>query len=568
MADKIIHSFQDRRRLAQAFEALAQTETEQELMEQVRVLTRAFSSDLLLAHLIRNLDTPSSQLRGGLGHLAALLPADETEAALRSAAANRQHSAQTRLTAALLAERFLGRPLPTALLNDLAGSDDAAFQSLVEAIEEGKHNRHVLLEYVLQMREMGQDIAFLVMDALDRLPGAERPALLRLIAHDTRATVAGRAIDRLVLLTEPHAPDDVESRDNAAYALHVLEHTLPPQLAEPITRANRKLRFAGHGYTPPQAQEWHGLLSPADMGGNQTIWCFRRPQDGQNGALLGLVVNSRLGIIQAFGSETIDPEHLPQTTAVGQMTLVKTDGGENAVLLEAPFDFCRARIAAALHAHWKMEPKRELPPEYQLYNDLIWQFAPPSIEPNLARFFAEPPQPNPESADVADSTQPANPDRVKNSAQGLDGPTPEEPQPLDVVAAELLQHPAMAHWRVQNRMLQQLLRRARPLADSRSENPEADPRAADENAGSTAGFISTDGLIALVLRELASRPETAQINEAMIAGLQAQAAWLEIAGDSKAAAQAHRLAQALPQRKPQENPLLAHMIAAGIEKDD
>src|SRR5690606_2359276 len=141
MSDKIIHSFQQRRQLAQAIDDLAQTRSEAELLAQVRNMVHNFPPDLLMGQLIKLLDTPNSQLRGGLGHLAALLPPEEVVPALRSAAANRGNPPQTRITAALILERFLGESLPPALLGDLNQSNEVAFQSLLEAVEEGAHNR-------------------------------------------------------------------------------------------------------------------------------------------------------------------------------------------------------------------------------------------------------------------------------------------------------------------------------------------------------------------------------------------------------------------------------------------
>src|SRR3954447_21981786 len=129
MPDKIIHSFQQRRQLTQDIAALGQTRNEAELMERVRLLVREHPADLLAATVIKNLDTTNSQVRGGLGHIASLLPPDEISPLLRSAAANRGNSAQLRVTAALILERFLGETLSPAILNDLGQTNEVAFQS-------------------------------------------------------------------------------------------------------------------------------------------------------------------------------------------------------------------------------------------------------------------------------------------------------------------------------------------------------------------------------------------------------------------------------------------------------
>ena len=125
---------------------MAETETEEELQAAAQAIAESYSSDLILGEIVKRLDTPNSQLRGGLGHLAALLPPEEVVPVLRSAVGDRRNGAQERITATLLLERFVGEPVPAALLSDLSQSNEVAFQSLREAVGDGKFNRHILLE--------------------------------------------------------------------------------------------------------------------------------------------------------------------------------------------------------------------------------------------------------------------------------------------------------------------------------------------------------------------------------------------------------------------------------------
>ncbi len=74
-----------------------------------------------------------------------------------------------RIAAALILERYLGETLPSALTNDLDNSNEVAFQSLREAVESGKTNRHILLEYVTQLRQTEPAVASMVMDMLQRI---------------------------------------------------------------------------------------------------------------------------------------------------------------------------------------------------------------------------------------------------------------------------------------------------------------------------------------------------------------------------------------------------------------
>lgn len=507
MGDKIINTFQQRRQLAQDVADLAQTTSEHELLEAVRRMARSYPGDLLTSELLKHLDTPSSQLRGGLGHLAALLPPDEIGPLLRSIAANRSQSPQTRITAVLIMERYLGETLPSALIGDLSQNNEVAFQSLREAVDESRANRHILLEYVTQMRQAGEPVAYLIMDLLDRLPAPERVDLYRLMALDDRPGVAHAAQQRLEKLAAEQTPD-------APAALYSLQSILPPQEAAQIERALRKLAFSGNRYTPPSPQGWRALLSPADVGGNQSIWFIRTPTSGQaDGVLMGIVINARVGILQAFAGDAMRREQLPSAHRVGELVPVRTDHGGAATLLEAPVDFCRLRLQAAQTAHWQVEPRQALPGDYLLYQDLLGSLAPPQPEPALAVYFEK-----------TDAAQPLPPWEEQDAA-----------------AHALLAHPAMSGWILHNRLFLQGF--APTIAQ---------------------GAISAADLAAHIVRELAQRPEGSQIVNTLAEGLRSQAAWLHIAGSRENARHALLLANALPHLPMTENAFLARLVESSL----
>ena len=192
--------------------------------------------------------------------------------ALRRAASNRQLSAQNRITAALILDRFLGEPVPPAVLSDLNQTNEVALQSLREAVEEGRRNRHVLLEYVTQMRQTAPEIAFMVHGshgANCRITIGWNSTVL--IALDDRHRLPKKPLTRLERL----APS-LEG-PQALRALHTLQFTLPPHLAKRAERAVRKLRFAGNQLAIPPTTDWHVFISPADTGGNQTLWFANIP---------------------------------------------------------------------------------------------------------------------------------------------------------------------------------------------------------------------------------------------------------------------------------------------------
>lgn len=515
MADKIINTFQQRRQLTQELAHLANTGSESDLIEAVRRMVHSYPGDMLIAELVKNLDTSSSQLRGGLGHLAALLPPEEVIPALRSTGANRKLSAQTRITAASILERFLGETLPPALLSDLSRSNEVALQSLREAVEESHYNRHILLEYVTQMRQAGEPVAHMILGLLDRLPSVERIDLLRLMAMDDRPAVAHAARLRLERLA-------VEHESAALAALYALQTALPPDEADQVERSLRKLAFGGRRYTPSAADGWRALLSPADMGGSQSIWFVRMPTDEQaDGLLMGIVINARAGILQAFVGDAMRREQLPTPHVVGELVSVNTDSGSVATLLEAPFDFCRGRLLAAQAQHWQTQPRKPLPDDYALYQDQLGVFAPPRPDPALNAYFDPPTQP---------------------------GPLPTWAE-LDSAARELFAHPAMNGWMLHQRSF---LQNFAPTATALGANSVAE-------------------LTAYIVRELAPRAESSQIMAALADGLVAQAAWLHIAGSVENAPRAALLADATRRLPLTENPFFAHLVerslhAAGLRR--
>lgn len=510
MSDKIITTFQQRRQLEQALTDFANTRSEVELTEVARRVAHNFPTDLVLAFLLKHLGTESSQVRGGLGHLAALLPSETVAPALRNAAANRQNAPQARLTALTIAQRFLGLDLPTTLTNDLSSNDDMAFQSLREAVTEGQTNRHILLEYVTQMQQHGEEIAFLVMGALERLEPTDRVELLRLLAQDPRPAVAKEALLQLERLV------DSAARDGALRALHILQFVVPLSLSTQLERTVRKLQFSGKRYSPPSSAGWRALLAPAEPNGSQAIWLLRRPEaEHEPGVLLSFVVNLGVGILQFAASEQMDRTTLPAAKPLGQLVAVLNDRGASTVLLEAPFDYGRWLMAQALQVHRAEGTTQTLPTEYMLYNDLLWQFAAPQVTDEVKGYF----QPAPATT-----------------------PAPVDPELLAQYTQQLFAHPALEHWAVQGRAILLAVQRNMPP-------PPGLPIAE---------------VVPVLLRNMAGWPETHTLLLALQRGLRAQAGWLHFAGNTELAGYAHLLASQIEQLPIAQNPVLGHMFALGL----
>ncbi|MEM7126360.1 MAG: hypothetical protein AAF702_08550 [Chloroflexota bacterium] len=540
MPDNIINTFQQRREIQTRLAALADTTSEAEMLQVVRSIVQDFPHSALLSPYVKLLDTSNSQLRGGLAHLATLLPPDDIVPALQNTVANRKNATQVRLNAVTILERFLGQEVSPALLSDLENTDEIAFQSLCEAVEEGHRDRHIFLEYVIQMKEESVEVAYIVLEQLQRLPAVDQLEMLRIIAQEDREAAATAALTQLTQLS----PTDAGER--LIQILHTLQFALSPTRAQQAERALRKLRFSGLGYTSPPQDGWRALIAPAEASGNQTIWFFQTPIQGERECpFLSIVVNVATGILQAYGADRMPAEDLPSEKALGELITVAIDGGESIIFLEAPFDYGRWLVLNALPQHWAGKAWQPLFGEYTLYNDILWQFNRPEIDDVLENFFlAHSSQENSTQENLAQKG-------AKRAKEGLqeNGVSPQELDAsldideLDQVSAELLQHPAMSGWILHSLLVWNAIR-------SGFTGEEAH---------------SLDEFTGLVVREIHQWPEYDLFIQGLCAGLQAQAGWLYLAGMEKASQQAHTLAESFRLSPRAQNPFLYHYIRRAIE---
>ena len=508
--DPIIHSFQQRRALEQAIDALAETASEADLVEAVRALKFDYPATLLLPALLKRLDTPSSQLRGGLARLAALLPPDEAAPALRRYVGDRRNPPTARTTAAMILDRFLGEPAPPALTADLRESDDAAFQSLAEAVNDARTNPHVLLEYVTQMQPYGEEIALLVLHHLDRLAADDRAPLLRLVAQDERPVVARAALGRLdALASSGSAP--------AAYALYTLQWATSVDIAALAERAHRKLHFRGGGFRPAESAEataTRALLAPAEISGAQWL-LLALPADPHLPAsrplLAGFHLHMDYGVLDSFFGEA--GATLPPPAPLGGEVALPSEAGDR-LYLEIGFDLGRFLLRRALAVHGEGKAKIPLRGEYLLHHDRIWQFAPPVAQAAAAALL--------------DST---------NVTPLADGDVP-------AVAAALEAEPCMAEWLIPARPLQKTL--------------------AQMAAGPAEALLARMTHEALETIDTSAAGPTVRRN--LDNGMRLQAVWLNAAGRAHIAEETVRLARTLANWPLVDNPLLFAALRRGLEQ--
>lgn len=518
MSDKLINTFHQRRKLNADIEALGATTSESELLEQVRLIAQNYEPELLLTVLRRFLDTGSSQLRGGLGRLSALLPYEEVTTLLRHEAANRNNPTQARLTAALILERFLQAEVAAALMSDLKDPEIVVMQSLEEAIAEGKQNRYVLLDYVRQMRQENEDVAYMVLDLLDMVPPDDCPELLRLIAYDSRLMVARTAMDKLVMLR------DSSACELAAEALDNLRLNLPPAQAEYAARCLRKLRFSGVTYEPPPMQGWRALLTPVSLTGEQDLW-FLCAQ-AESGILIGVRFDTSTGLLETFGSEDVENRYLPPHRNVGELISIAITSNTPMVFLEVPVDYARWYLQRLLVRHWEQSAPRPLPPEYTLHNLHLFRYQPPHLSPTLETLL---------------QSGPARWEAMMRQAGGQKSSS-DPAHRLAELAAEFLRHPAMSGWFFQEPAMRETILRATSQSGPTDPSILLPPLMA-QMFGGEAGVV------------MAQRLQVA---------LQAQAAWLSIAGHERNAGNAMLLAESFVHIPIAEHPLTALMVEVGL----
>ncbi|MCY4080674.1 MAG: hypothetical protein OXF54_10550 [Caldilineaceae bacterium] len=518
MSNKVIHSLRDRRLVEEAVAGLADTTSEAELAREVRRIADGYAPELVLAAVRRHLGTGSSQLRGGLGRLSELMVGPETSAMLRKEAGRRENSTQIRMNAAMILEKFLQVEVPAGLMGDLRDPNLIVMQSLQEAVEEARSNRQVLMEYVRQMRQESQEVAYLVLELTGQLAEADQPELLRLIAYDSRRGVTETALDRLSSLRGPAVGRQ------SALALHTLQATLRPDLAQAAVRNLRKLQLAGVSLELRRSDDWWALLSPSDLQGTQHLWFLENGTD-DDGRLVGLRINGALGVLGAFGSESVDRRHLPSRRKVGESLSISTAPGESTVFVTVPYSYARHCLQRALEGHWGGQAERALPEEFTLFCPFVIQCDAGQISEELSSLLA------------------SGPDLWEEGREALSS-----------VTAALLEHPAMAGW---------ILQMGTSVEDT-GENQRKSP--GREMVG--AGLQSLAGLPLEELGRLAASGVTKEVPrelaEQMRQGLLTQAGWLHCAGDQKSARHAVWVAESLLNEDLHSHPLLLQMIGLGI----
>lgn len=429
---KVITSFRQRRSLELALQDLRNVSDHDELESRARAL--AESDAPVLQALLRSLRTSDPRLIGGLGTVSLYLDEGEIVPALRRVATDPLRTDEERMSAILILDRFLGEKIDRHLIENLRNPNAIARESLRQVMMEAQEDRSIWLEYLEQLEEQADDVAFMVMDMMLELEedGCVEP--LRLLAQEPRLSIAQEALRLLGTLRLP----------DAVVALETLIPNIPPTLHPLAERNLRKLRFSGVKVEASSWQEadWRILATPVDGEGGQALWMLTEQPEGDDTRFLGILISEDEGLKQAFGGDRVPVEQTRlHSVQDAESPFVVMAGGEGHYLLfqEVPLSYAQAIVAGALERNFAFD--HPVPSYYRLLNPYLW------------------------------SLHSKNPADRGSSSLGEEPTRDDDVEVLLPQTPELLDHPAFAGWIIQTPDIFKLA--ARALLGTESDHAQA-----------------------------------------------------------------------------------------------
>lgn len=490
-----------------ALHALSAAHGELDLRTRARAIARM--GDQVLPVLLTMLGTTDPQIRGGLGQVAASLHAAGAPVieSMRAAAQDNRSPDQVRITAITILERFLGQAPDETLYATLSDPRAIMLNSVREMLVAAQQSEYVYIEYVQQLESQPLEVVLDLINSLDAIEPEGRLVLLRLLAQDSRDVVAAQAVNALGRIRMPAA----------VVGLRCLLPTVSPATRALVDRNLRKLALTGVSAEPPPQPErgWRALVSGVDGDGYRAVW-FVAPTRAPVISLykpgevtfLGVLLGDAAGIRLSFANASLPEVRIPGPHLAGTFCeLLIPHSDQPLRLLEAPFDYGRSLVAAAVQLNY--ESQAPIAHEFRLLNPLIWQFGEP----------ASPPLPDlpPLAGDLA----------IANLRQQ---------------SRALLDHRAFSSWFVHSEAAYDLAER---LLDSRRP-----------------AFPTVDMLV----QELVTRDFSPISLIAYRRRLLAMVPWLAFAGDLSTAALARHLAASLQAPADLSHPFLLELARAGVER--
>ncbi len=335
----------------------------------------------LLTAIVRRLDSSSPQHFEALGRTLGAYPkrAEAAKALLR-VVLDRRHSDNRRLGAAILLDHFLGAPPPADFLSILDNPVAALASCLTAALDGGTDKFPSLVGYLLSLMAQQPELIYPILGALAASDRDGAVEALRLLALQPDPDLMMEAIDALASQPSPHA----------IRALLVLEPNLPHEASRAVSRALQKLRLSGFEVGPLQEPtgRCRALLSPIDGRGNRLLW-LGVPVRGQADrpvvemVTMGLLLSDSVGMRDVRAITAADASTFPPPAQVGALHshfahklggafVEDMPGAASSVCLEVPFGYGLAVLRGTVERNWATGTP--LPIEYQLLNDLFWEY--------------------------------------------------------------------------------------------------------------------------------------------------------------------------------------------------
>lgn len=406
---KVITTFRQRRDLEVALQDLRNALDSDDLERRARALAELDAP--VLQALLRSLRTSDPRQIGGLGTVARYLDEEEVVPALRRVATDARLSDEERMSAILILDRYLGERVDRRLVENLRNPNAIARESLRQVMVEARESRSIWLEYLVQLQEQRDDVAYMVMDMIMELGEEESVEPLRLLAQEPRQAIAEEAIRLLGTLRLPEA----------AIALETLIPNLRPALSPLAERNLRKLRLSGVKVEASSGHEddWRILATPIDDEGGQALWMLTEQPETNDYRFLGILITEDVGLKQAFGGDHVPADQIQLHSTRDEdspFAVVAGDDGHYLLFQEVPLRYAQAIVSHALQRNFATD--QPVPPYYRLLNPYLWSH--------------QPQHPADEEVTPPD-----------------DEPTPAEVEILLPETPELLDHPAFAGWIIQ-----------------------------------------------------------------------------------------------------------------------
>ncbi len=330
--------------------------------------------------ILANLGTTDPRFRTVLGTVAQHLDREEIAYALREAVMEPGRSDQERATALLILSRFLGEEVSESLYLELSDPLEVARQSLRELAAEAERGSEAYEVYLRSLEDEPLDVLLLILRATQDLDAPLIVEPLRLLAQDPHETVSEEAIRLLGTLRVPEA----------VVALRSLIPCLAPDRRRAAERALRKLALAGVSAPPPLPLEEHCrlLVSPLGGQGTRSIWVLERTSEENRLNLFAVMLMDGYGIVDSFGAEGLSEAPIHWSPDLGAVhRLILRERGYRIDLLEADPGYAVRLLEEGTQQ--ALERVGSLPPEYRVWNKVLWKYKVPPPTPPLLPTVSE-----------------------------------------------------------------------------------------------------------------------------------------------------------------------------------